>query len=45
MWHVCGRGEVSTGFLVGKPEERHHMEGLDVDEWIVLKWTFKTFNP
>jgi hypothetical protein len=31
MWHVWGSGEVYTRFLVGKPEEKHHMEDLEVD--------------
>jgi hypothetical protein len=24
-----------------KPEERHHMDDLDIDGWIILKWIFK----
>jgi hypothetical protein len=29
---------------MGKPEERHHMDDLDIDGWIALKWFFKKFN-
>ena len=30
-----------TGFGVGKPEERGHLEGLGIEERIILKWMLK----
>ena len=38
-----GEGEVHRG-LMRKAEERHHMDDLDIDGWIILKWIFKKFN-
>jgi len=40
MWHVWGRGEVHTGFLVGKYEERASLEDLGVDGSKILKCIF-----
>jgi hypothetical protein len=35
------RGEAHTGFWWGGLRERDHLEGLDVDERIILKGIFK----
>jgi hypothetical protein len=40
MWHVWEAREVHTGFWWGDLRERGHLEDLDVDEGIILKWTF-----
>ena len=39
MWHVWGRREVHTGFWWGDWRDGHKLEGQDVDESIILKWT------
>jgi hypothetical protein len=44
MWRIWGRGEVYTGFCWGDPREREHLEDLDVDERIILKWIFKKWD-
>jgi hypothetical protein len=36
MWHVEGR-ELHTGFIVGKPPSRDHLEYLGVDGRIIFK--------
>jgi hypothetical protein len=40
-WHeACiGRGEVQTGFWWGKLREGGHLEELDVNERMILKWS------
>jgi hypothetical protein len=38
MWHVCGRGEVNTGFWWRNLRERDCFEDLGVDRKILLKW-------
>jgi hypothetical protein len=35
MWCVWGKGLNEHEVLVGKSD---HLEDLDVDEWIILKW-------
>jgi hypothetical protein len=30
--------------LVGRPEERKHLEDLEADRRIILKWIFKAWN-
>ena len=40
MWHVCGRGEVYTGFWSGNLRERDHLEDPGVDGKIILRWIF-----
>jgi hypothetical protein len=34
------RGEAHAEFLVGKLEGKNHLENLDVDYRIILKWIF-----
>jgi hypothetical protein len=43
MGHVGSMGEMKNEYmvLVGKPEERDHLEELIVDESIILKWMLK----
>jgi hypothetical protein len=41
MWPVWGKGEVLTGFWWGNLRERDHVEDLDLDERITLKWILK----
>jgi len=40
MWHCMGKKDVSN-VLVGKPEERRHLEDLSIHWSIVLKWIIK----
>ena len=40
MWHVCGRGEVYTGFWLGNLRKRDHLEDPGVDRRIILNWIF-----
>jgi hypothetical protein len=44
VWHVWGRGEVHTGFWWGDPRGKGHVQDLDVDGKIILKWIFKRWN-
>jgi hypothetical protein len=37
-----GRGEVYTGFWWGNLRERHHLEHPGRDEWITLRWIFRS---
>ena len=37
-----GTGEVRAGVLVPIPERKKHLEDLDVDGKIILKWIFKS---
>jgi hypothetical protein len=32
------------GILVGKPEERDHLEDPDLGERIILSWTFRKWD-
>ena len=36
MEHIKGRGEVHTGFWLGKLRERGHLDDLGVDGKIIL---------
>jgi len=38
MWHVCGKGEVYTGFRWGNLWVREHLEDPGVDGRIILRW-------
>ena len=38
MW---GRGEVHPRFWWGDLREKGHLEGVNLDDEIVLKWSFK----
>jgi len=38
VWHVCGTRAVRAGFRYGHLEERDHLEGLGIDERIILTW-------
>ena len=44
MWHLRGRGEVHTGFWWVYLREGDHLENLDVDARIILKWICKRGN-
>jgi len=36
--------EVSTGFLLGDLREKYHLEDLDLDRSIILKWLSKKWD-
>jgi hypothetical protein len=42
-WTCSTYGERSNLYrvLVGKPQEKDHLEDPGVDGWIILKWIFK----
>jgi hypothetical protein len=44
--HVAcmGRGEVHTGFWWGNLRERDHLEDLDGDGCVILKWILKKWD-
>jgi hypothetical protein len=48
MGRACGTlweaGEVHARFWWGNLRERDHLEGLDVDGRIILKWIFRKWN-
>lgn len=44
MYHLCGRGELHTGFWWGTLEERDHLEDLGLDGRIILKLIFKKWH-
>ena len=44
MWRVWWRGEVCTGFWWGNLRERDHWGNPDVDERIILRWTFRKWE-
>jgi hypothetical protein len=37
MWPAWYRSEIHTLFLVGSPKEGGRLEGLDLEEWKILK--------
>jgi len=39
-----GRVEVHTGFWLGKLRGRVHLENLDVDGRIILRWIFRKYS-
>jgi hypothetical protein len=44
MWHIWGRGGVHTGYWWGDLKETDHLEDLDVDVRITLKWMFNMWD-
>jgi hypothetical protein len=44
MWRVWGRVEVCTGFWWGNLRERDHWGDQDLDERIILRWTFRKWE-
>jgi hypothetical protein len=40
MWHVWETGEMRTGFLLGGPKERDHLEDPDLDGSFILRYIF-----
>jgi len=36
-----GRGEVHTGWWLGNPRERDHLEDSGLDGTIILRWIFR----
>jgi len=44
MLHVGRTGEVHTGFWSEDMMERDHLEDLDVDGRMILKWIFNKWN-
>ena len=44
MWHVCGTGELRTGFWWRDMMEIDHMEDLRVGGRIILKLIFKQWD-
>ena len=44
MWRVCEIEEVCTWFCWGDLRERKQLEGLSVDENVILKWIFKKLD-
>jgi hypothetical protein len=44
MWQVRGTEEVYTEFWWGELIKTDHLEGLDIDGRIILKWIFKRWD-
>jgi len=44
IWHVWKTGEVQIGFRWGDLRELVHLEDLDVDGKLILKWIFKQLD-
>ena len=44
MWHAWGIGDVYAGFWWGIPRARDHLEDLDADGRIILRWLFGKWN-
>ena len=44
MWHLCGRGEVHTGFWWENLREEGHSKNPDVDEKMILKWILEKWD-
>jgi hypothetical protein len=44
MWHVWGTGEVHTAFWRENLRETDHLEGLSVNETMILKWIFENWG-
>jgi hypothetical protein len=41
MWFGVGRREMYAGFLWGNLKERDHLEEVDIDGGMILKWLSK----
>ena len=39
-----GTGEVHTGFWWGDPREEHHLDDLDLDGRIILRYIFRVWD-
>jgi hypothetical protein len=39
-----GKGEAYTGFWVGKPKGRYHLEDPGIDGRIILRWIFRKWD-
>jgi hypothetical protein len=44
MWHVYGREEVHTEFLLGNLKERGHLEDGGLDGRLILRWIFRKWD-
>jgi len=44
MWHVWGTVEMHSGTWWGDLRERNHLEDIDVDGRIILKWIAKEWD-
>ena len=44
VWHVRARGECRTLLCCRNLKERHHLEGLDIEGRIILKWILKKYE-
>jgi len=42
--HLWGTGEAPEVFWWGILRERYHLEDLDVDRRVILKWIFNEWN-
>jgi hypothetical protein len=43
-WGEERRGEAYTGFCCGNLRERDHLEDLDIDGRIILRWLFRKWS-
>jgi hypothetical protein len=44
MQHVCGRGEMCTGFYWGNTREGDHLDAPGMDGRIILKWILEKWD-
>ena len=44
MAHTGEKGDFHAGLWWGNIWERYHLEGLDIDERIILKWMFSKWD-
>jgi len=45
MWHVCGRGEVFTGFWLVCSKRRDYREDLSIYGRKTLSWILGRYGP